>query len=78
MDEDDNIVSNYRQMLLTASGLGIDEVYEKVGQLRSVAIPVHVDRDSYSIISNLGIVPDYLGIKYLEVSKNYSLSKFKK
>lgn len=76
MDEDDNIVSNYKQMLLTAADLSIDEVFEKVGQLGGVAVPAHVDRDSYSIISNLGIVPDYLGIKYLEVSKDCMLSQF--
>lgn len=76
MDEDDNIVSNYKQMLLTAADLSIDEVFEKVSQLRGVAVPAHVDRDSFSIISNLGIVPDYLGIKYLEVSRDCMLSQF--
>jgi predicted metal-dependent phosphoesterase TrpH len=59
MDEDDNIICNYKQMLLTAADLSIDEVFEKVGQLGGVAVPAHIDRDSYSIISNLGIIPDY-------------------
>jgi len=76
MDEDDNVIGNYNQMLLTATGLSIDEVFEKAGQLGGVVIPAHIDRDSFSIISNLGIVPDYLGIKYLEVSKACLVSDF--
>lgn len=76
MDEDDNIIGKYKQMLLTAADLGIDEVFEIVDNLHGVVIPAHVDRDSYSIISNLGIVPDYLDIKYLEFSKDCMVSEF--
>ncbi|OPZ90539.1 MAG: hypothetical protein BWY74_02286 [Firmicutes bacterium ADurb.Bin419] len=76
MDEEDNVIGNYNQMLLTATGLSIDELFEEAGQLGGVVIPAHIDRDSYSIISNLGIVPDYLGIKYLEVSKACLVNDF--
>lgn len=76
MDEEDNIVRNYKPMLLTATNLSIDDVFEKVGKLGGVVVPAHVDRDSFSIISNLGIVPDYLNIKYLEISKNCVINEF--
>lgn len=76
MNADDNVIGNYNQMLLTATALGIDEVFEKVSQLGGVVVPAHIDRDSFSIISNLGIVPDYLGIKYLEVSKSCQVNDF--
>ena len=76
IDDDDNVVGNYKQMLLTAANLSIDEVFETVEGLGGVVVPAHVNRDSFSIISNLGIVPDYLGIKYLEVSKDCMVSQF--
>lgn len=76
MDEDDNVIESYKQMLLTATDLSIEEALEIVNSLSGVVVPAHVDRDSYSIISNLGMVPDYLDIKYLEVSKNCDLKEF--
>ena len=32
-------------------------------------IPAHVDKHSYSMLSNLGFMPDYLDIRYIELSK---------
>lgn len=76
MDEDDNIVRNYKPLLLTATNLSVDNVFEKVGKLGGVVVPAHVDRDSFSIISNLGIVPEYLNINYLEISKDCVINEF--
>lgn len=78
MDEEDNIIERYNQLLLTATGLYVDDVFDRVRQLGGVVIPAHIDRDSFSIISNLGIVPDYLGIKYVEVSKDCRVDDFLK
>ncbi|HOQ00491.1 MAG TPA: PHP domain-containing protein [Acetivibrio clariflavus] len=76
MDEDDNVIESYKQMLLTAADLSIDEAFEIVNNLSGIVVPAHVDRDSYSIISNLGMVPDYLDIIYLEVSRDCVLKEF--
>jgi PHP family Zn ribbon phosphoesterase len=69
MDARDNVLRHVDRLLLTASNLGIDDVFGHVGALGGVVIPAHVDRDSYSIISNLGVVPENPEIKYLEISK---------
>ena len=76
MDEDDNVMGSYKQMLLTAANLSVDEALEIVSSLSGIVVPAHVDRDSYSIISNLGMVPDYLDIKYLEVSRDCDVKEF--
>ena len=34
-----------------------------------IAIPSHVDRPSYSILSNLGFIPDGLALTAIELSK---------
>jgi PHP family Zn ribbon phosphoesterase len=76
MDEEDNITGYLKRLLLTASSLSIDEAFMHVSSLGGVIIPAHVDRDSYSIISNLGIIPKTPKMKYLEVSKACDVEMF--
>ena len=76
MDKNDNVVGYFPKLLINAAGLGIDEIFSDVDKLGGVTIPAHVDRDSYSIISNLGIIPEYLEIKTLEISRDTDLKKY--
>lgn len=69
MDEKDNIIRVNERLLLTAAGIGAEEAVELVSALGGVVIPAHIDRASYSIISNLGMMPENLKIKYVEFSK---------
>ena len=78
MNEEDVVSGTIRRMLITATGLSLDEVFQLVKSLEGVAIPAHVDRESYSILSNLGLIPEHLDIRYLEVSKGCNLEEFKK
>ncbi len=70
MDASDNITGVEGRMLLTAASLGITEVSSLVEGAGGVVIPAHVDRDSYSVISNLGFIPEELNVNYVEISKN--------
>ncbi len=45
---------------------------EKVRSREGIVIPAHVDRLSYSIISQLGFIPPHLEIKVVELSSNTS------
>lgn len=76
MDENDNQIRTLKRLLLTPSNIGIEEVFRRVNQLGGIVIPAHIDRDSYSIISNLGSVPCDLGIKCLEISKLCDKEKY--
>lgn len=77
MDEYDNITGEEQQMLLTASALSADEVIEMVRGLNGAAVPAHIDRSSYSIISNLGFIPQEFDLKYLEISKDCDAPVFR-
>lgn len=70
MDENDQIIGEEKRLLVTATSLTADEVFSLVTSLGGAVIPAHVDRSSYSMISNLGLIPEELKIKYLEISKN--------
>lgn len=69
MDEEDEITGRVGRMLITAADIGVEEAVAQVTSMGGVVIPAHVDRESYSILSNLGSVPDDLPIHVLEISK---------
>ena len=77
LDENDRVTGEEDQMLITATNLSTYDVFGFVAQLGGAVIPAHVDRPSYSMLSNLGMIPDDLGIKYLEISRNCDKYEFR-
>lgn len=69
MDEQDRIVGKVEQLLVTACSLGVEDISRIVGDLGGIVIPAHIDRESYSLLSNLGGIPEGLELHSLEVSK---------
>lgn len=69
MDENDMVTGEENKMLITATSLSVDDICRTVRGLGGAVIPAHIDRNSYSMISNLGFIPGELGFKYLEISK---------
>jgi PHP family Zn ribbon phosphoesterase len=76
-DENDEIVGRLEQMLLVSADLSIEDVFYYTFKLGGVAIPAHVDRTSYSIISNLGSIPENINVNYLEISRNCTEKEYK-
>ncbi|RCX08168.1 hypothetical protein DFR58_1459 [Anaerobacterium chartisolvens] len=76
MDENDSVLRHEERMLITAADLGIDEAFDIAERLGGALIPAHIDRSSYSILSNLGMIPEHLDFKYLEISANCSVNEF--
>ena len=69
IDEEDNVVGYEEKLLLSAAALSLDSLFDLVETAGGLFVPAHVDRHSYSILTNLGFMPDYLGIRYIEISK---------
>lgn len=67
MDEDDNVIMQIPNLLSTATQLDIYEAVDEIRKLGGVAIPAHVDKSSYSVISNLGFIPEELDFSVLEI-----------
>lgn len=70
MDENDRVIGKLGRMLMTATSLSVEEVFNLVEKVGGVVVPAHIDRDSYSIISNLGFIPEGLNINCVEISKD--------
>lgn len=71
-DSNDNIIGYKRELLLSSADISLDDAVSNVKKLNGVCIPAHVDREAYSIINNLGFIPDYLNLRTIEVSKKYN------
>lgn len=67
LDENDEITGTIENLLVTACELDVESATKVVRSLGGVVIPAHIDKDSYSIVSNLGFVPEYLNYSTIEV-----------
>ena len=70
MDENDEIIGEEKYLLVNATTLDIYETSKAVSELGGLVIPAHIDRSSYSIISNLGFIPPDINFSCVEISKS--------
>ncbi len=69
-NELDEVEGYNNKLLIGATKLKIAQIIEKIHRLEGLAIASHVDRPSYSILSQLGFIPDDLPLDGLEISAN--------
>lgn len=77
VDEDDKIVGINDRLLIGATTLQVEQVVDIVHQSGGIAIASHVDREAFSIIGQLGFIPDEVKLDGLEVSPRNSLEEVK-
>ena len=68
MDKNDEICGEEEKLLVSATNLDIYEVTDLVSSCGGIAIPAHIDRSSYSIISNLGFIPPDISFPCVEIT----------
>lgn len=78
MDAEDRLVRKVEHLLATATTLDLYTAVSMVRKFGGVPVPAHVDRQSYSIISNLGSIPDDLKFNTVELSRYASKDNFLK
>jgi len=69
VDEDANFLRYEEHFLLGATSLTIEEIVELIHSLDGIAIPAHIDRESFGLIYTLGFFPSDLNVDAVEVSK---------
>ena len=74
MDKDDNITGVERKLLLSATSISVYDVCGLVDGFGGIAIPAHIDRPSFSVLSNLGLWDSAWGFKAYEARDPDSLS----
>ena len=57
MNEDDEETGEEEFLLINATDIGFDQVYEVVRGFGGMMIPAHVDKSANSLLGNLGFIP---------------------
>ncbi|MGI6205800.1 MAG: PHP domain-containing protein [Anaerovoracaceae bacterium] len=76
LDSGDEETGRVDTLLISASMLTVEEVFAEVEGAGGIAVPAHVDRSSYSMISNLGAIPEDLGVSLIELSASCDADSF--
>lgn len=71
LNDEDEEIGQIDKLLISAVDLSIEEIAKIARELGGTIVPAHIDRRSFSIISNLGFIPEDLGITTIELSQAY-------
>jgi predicted metal-dependent phosphoesterase TrpH len=77
-NEFDEVLGFQNKLLIGAVDLSIEQVVNEIHRLNGLAIASHIDRESYSIIGQLGFIPDELKLDALEISQNIGVKEARK
>lgn len=66
-DEEDNVKGYVENLLITATDMPVEDIVKEVRNLGGVVFPSHIDKDSYSILSNLGFIPENIEFTAVEI-----------
>ena len=74
-DEHDQVLGENDHLLIGATQLSLHDIINKAHRLGAICISSHVDRPSYSLIGQLGFIPEDLHLDAVEVSYRVPLDK---
>jgi 3',5'-nucleoside bisphosphate phosphatase len=74
-NEFDEVEGFYAKSLFNAVNLRTEDIIELIHNNNGKAVAAHIDRPSFSIISQLGFIPDNIRFDALEISPNLDIEK---
>lgn len=72
VNDQEEVLGFNKRLLIGATSMSVHEVIRHVHALGGIAIASHVDRDAFSVISQLGMIPGDLNLDGLEFSPRIS------
>jgi PHP family Zn ribbon phosphoesterase len=78
VNEKDETVGVNRRMLIGATLLPFEQIVSAIHSLRGVAIASHIDRQAFSLLGQLGFIPEGLSLDGLEISPRTSKEEAQK
>jgi len=67
VNEKDEVLGYNNRLLIGATEMSVEEVVDLIHEYNGIAIASHVDREGFSIITNLGFIPEGLKLDALEI-----------
>lgn len=74
VDETENVTGTLSKLLINATDISFDNVFSLLLSYRGIMIPAHINKDTNSLIANLGFVPPDSSFKCYEYVKNDQMS----
>jgi PHP family Zn ribbon phosphoesterase len=68
VNEHDEVLAFNRRLLITATSLSSSAIVEAIQSFDGLSIASHIDRESFSVLSQLAFIPDTLRFDALEIS----------
>lgn len=78
MDSGDGILGSQELLLTTASGISIENAVETVSRYGGISYPAHIDRSSYSVLSNLGMITSEMNFSAVEMTDSANQAEYRK
>jgi len=76
VNEEDEVLGFNKKLLIGATELSVESIVDYIHELGGIAIASHVDRERFSLISQLGFIPEGLVLDALEISNKNQVQKF--
>ena len=76
MDKDDKVIEIMPNILSLATTITVEQAFEYVNNFNGVCYPAHIDRDSNSIISMLGSIPEHIPYTSFEFHDETKISEY--
>lgn len=77
VDSEDRLAGSNGRLLIGATELSIDAIIDQVHDLGGIAIASHIDKEVFSITSQLGFIPQDIALDALELSPHALRSETK-
>lgn len=76
VNENDEVMGFNRKLLIGTTELALEDIVNLIHQLGGLAIASHIDRETYSIIHQLGFIPQNIKLDAIEVSSVEKIKDF--
>jgi PHP family Zn ribbon phosphoesterase len=78
MNEKEEVLGLSNKLLIGATTIPLEKIIKIIHSLNGIAIASHIDRESFSLISQLGFIPDNLELDALEISASITPQEARK
>lgn len=75
VNENDEVEELNPRLLIGATALSLGEIVDHIRRAGGIAIASHIDRESFSVVGQLGFIPDDIRFDALEISRSTSVKQ---
>lgn len=75
VNENEEVEGFNERLLIGATGISLEDLVDHIHGYQGLAVAAHIDRPSFSVISQLGFVPDNIAFDALEISARLGIRK---